>query len=191
MLSWQIGDVKITRVVEMDIPFKYSERHPFIAEAHPEALKAIPWLFPHFVSAEGHLLLSIHALLVDAPDLKLVVDTCIGNDKPRAFLRGQALQTRFLEHVSAAGFTRENVDYVVCTHLHVDHVGWNTMLERGKWVPTFPSARYLIARKEYEHWRKEGDPEQQNILADSVKPVFDAGLAEEVEMDYRISPESG
>lgn len=126
---------------------------------------------------------------MDAPGLKLVVDTCIGNDKPRAFLRGQSLQTSFLDHMRQAGFTRENVDAVVCTHLHVDHVGWNTMLEGGKFVPTFPNARYLIARQEYAHWRSEGDPEQQSILADSVKPVFDAGLAQEVELDHRISNE--
>ncbi len=189
MLFWQIGDVKVTRVVETDIQFKYSEKHPFIAEAWPETLKDIPWLYPHFVSPEGHLLISIHALLVDAPGLKLVVDTCIGNDKARQLLRGQALHTSFLTHIKEAGFTRENVDCVVCTHLHVDHVGWNTMLVDGKWAPTFPNARYLIARKEYEHWKKEGDPEQQNILADSVKPVFDAGLAQEVELDHRISKE--
>jgi glyoxylase-like metal-dependent hydrolase (beta-lactamase superfamily II) len=189
MLSWQIGDVKVTRVVEMDIPFKYSEKHPFIAEARPEVLKEIPWLAPHFVSPEGHLLLSIHALLVDAPGLKLVVDTCIGNDKPRQFLRGSALQTSFLAHMEEAGFAREKVNCVVCTHLHVDHVGWNTMRENGKWVPTFPNARYLIAAKEYAHWKSEDDPEQQNILADSVKPVFDAGLAEEVALDHRISNE--
>ena len=189
MLSWQIGDVKVTRVVEMDIPFKYSEKYPFIAEARPEALQTMPWLYPHFVTAEGHLLLSIHALLVDAPGLKLVVDTCIGNDRPRQFLRGQPLQTAFLEHMKQAGFTRQNVDAVVCTHLHVDHVGWNTMLEGGKWVPTFPNARYLIGRQEYAHWLKEGDEEQQTILGDSIKPVFAAGLAQEVEMDHRISKE--
>jgi len=189
MLSWLIGDVKVTRVVEMEIPFKYSEKYPFIAEARPEALKTMPWLYPHFVSPEDHLLLSIHALLVDAPGLKLVVDTCIGNDRPRQFLRGQPLQTAFLEHMKEAGFTRENVNAVVCTHLHVDHVGWNTMLDGGKWVPTFPNARYLIGRQEYAFWSKEGDEEQQTILADSIKPVFDAGLAEEVEMDYRISKE--
>jgi glyoxylase-like metal-dependent hydrolase (beta-lactamase superfamily II) len=81
------------------------------------------------------------------------------------------------------------VDTVVCTHLHVDHVGWNTMLEDGKWVPTFPRARYLIGRKEHAHWSAEGDAEAQQILADSVQPIFDAGLVDLVEMDHRLSAE--
>jgi glyoxylase-like metal-dependent hydrolase (beta-lactamase superfamily II) len=104
-------------------------------------------------------------------------------------LRGQTLQTSFLQHLADAGFARESVDAVVCTHLHVDHVGWNTMLRDGHWVPTFPSARYLIGKKEYEHWNAVEDKEQQEIMADSVKPIFEAGLAETVEMDHRISPE--
>jgi glyoxylase-like metal-dependent hydrolase (beta-lactamase superfamily II) len=78
---------------------------------------------------------------------------------------------------------------VVCTHLHVDHVGWNTMLEGGRWVPTFPKARYLIGRREYDFWSAEGDEEQQTILGDSVKPIFEAGLAELVELDHVVSPE--
>jgi len=189
MLSWQIGDVKVTRVVEVEMPTPYHEKYPMIREARPEALRTMPWLYPHFVTPEGHLLLSIHALLVDAPGLKLVVDTCVGNDKPRKLLRGQALQTPFLEQMKEAGFTRDNVNAVVCTHLHVDHVGWNTMLENGKWVPTFPKAQYIIGRTEYDHWSSEGDSDQQEILADSVKPIFDADLAVQVEMDHRISPE--
>jgi glyoxylase-like metal-dependent hydrolase (beta-lactamase superfamily II) len=99
------------------------------------------------------------------------------------------LATKFLEHMAEAGWARESVDAVLCTHLHVDHVGWNTMLQDGKWAPTFPNARYLIGRRELEHWTAEGDEEQQTILSDSVKPVFDAGLAELIEPDYRISPE--
>jgi glyoxylase-like metal-dependent hydrolase (beta-lactamase superfamily II) len=189
MLSWRIGRVTVTRVVEMDLPFSYSDNFQFLKEATPEALRTIPWLYPDYVTPEGALLLSIQALLVDAPGLKLVVDTCIGNDRPRGITGGVALQTAFLEEFAAAGWTREAVDAVVCTHLHVDHVGWNTLLEDGKWVPTFPNARYLIGRKEYEHWRAEGGREQQVILSDSVQPIFDAGLVELVEQDHRISNE--
>jgi glyoxylase-like metal-dependent hydrolase (beta-lactamase superfamily II) len=189
MLTWQVGDVKITRIVEMELPVVYDERRPFLAEARPEALAATPWLYPHYVTEEGHLRLSIHALLVDAPGLKLVVDTCIGNDRPRKFLGGRALATPFLEHLAAAGWSREGVDAVVCTHLHVDHVGWNTLLEADRWIPTFPEARYLIGRREYDHWRAEGDAEQQVILSDSIAPVFDAGLVDLVEMDHRLTAE--
>ena len=81
------------------------------------------------------------------------------------------------------------VDVVICTHLHVDHVGWNTRLDDGRWVPTFPRARYLFARREWEHWTSEDDDGTRRILADSVAPVLDAGLAELVEMDHRVSDE--
>ena len=189
MLQWNIGSVTVTRVVELETPVPYDPAHPFLREATPERLREMPWLYPHFVTEEGHLKLSIHALVVKAPGLTLVVDTCVGNDKPRTLMGGVALQTAFLESLSAAGVTPESVDAVVCTHLHVDHVGWNTRLQDGCWVPTFPNARYLIGRREYEHWSGEGDSEQQTILADSVKPIFDAGLATLVEMDHRISPE--
>ncbi len=189
MLQWNIGSVTVTRVVELETPVPYDPAHPFLREATPERLREMPWLYPHFVTEEGHLKLSIHALVVKAPGLTLVVDTCVGNDKPRTLMGGVALQTAFLESLSAAGVTPESVDAVVCTHLHVDHVGWNTRLQDGRWVPTFPNARYLIGRREYEHWSGEGDSEQQTILADSVKPIFDAGLATLVEMDHRISPE--
>jgi glyoxylase-like metal-dependent hydrolase (beta-lactamase superfamily II) len=189
MLRWRIGDVTVTRVVEMEMPVPYNPRRAFLREATPEALAAIPWLAPHYVTPEGHLRLSIHALLVEAPGLRLVVDTCIGNDRPRSLVGGQALSTDFLKSLEATGWTRDSVDAVVCTHLHVDHVGWNTMREGDRWVPTFPKARYLIGRREYDHWSAEGDDEQQVILSDSIRPVFEAGLVDLVEMDHVISPE--
>src|SRR5882672_5840976 len=123
MLKWQIGDVTITRVVEMEMPVPYNPDAAFLQEATPDKLRDMPWLYPHFVTDEGHLKLSIHALLVTAPGLKLVVDTCVGNDKPRA-LFGK-LQTGFLESFEQTGCKRSDVSTVVCTHLHVDHVGWN------------------------------------------------------------------
>jgi glyoxylase-like metal-dependent hydrolase (beta-lactamase superfamily II) len=193
MLGWRIGEVTVTRVVEMEVAVAYDPANPFIPPATPDVLKAIPWLSPHFIDAAGAIKISIHALLVDAPGLKLVVDTCMGNDKPRSLLQGQPLQTKFLEEIAAAGFAREAVNAVVCTHLHVDHVGWNTMLQDGQWVPTFPNARYLMGRIEYEHWRTEPpSPEHMDqaiVMADSVAPVIDAGLAQFVEADHRLSPE--
>jgi glyoxylase-like metal-dependent hydrolase (beta-lactamase superfamily II) len=186
MLSWQVGRVKITRIVEMDLPV---QAESFLPQATAAELRKSSWLYPHFVGEDNTLKLSIHALLVEAPGLRLVVDTCIGNDRPRSITGGQPLATPFLQHLAEAGWSREGVDAVVCTHLHVDHVGWNTMLEGGKWVPTFPRARYLIGRREYDFWSAEGGAEQQTILGDSVKPIFEAGLAELVELDHVISPE--
>jgi glyoxylase-like metal-dependent hydrolase (beta-lactamase superfamily II) len=188
MLSWQVGRVKVTRVVEMQLPTPAGAKY-FIPQATVEELRKSPWLYPNFVSEDEVMQMSIHALLVEAPGLRLVVDTCVGNDKPRGLLRGKALSTNFLSEMEGAGWTRESVNAVVCTHLHVDHVGWNTMLEDGKWIPTFPNARYYIGRVEYEHWAADGAGEQQQILDDSVQPIFDAGLAQFVELDHRISDE--
>src|SRR5258705_9332803 len=118
-LKWQVGDVKITRIVESELPISYSAEGAFLKEATPEKLRDMPWLYPHFVTEAGELKLSIHALLVEAPGLKLVVDTCVGNDKPRAMFG--KLQTGFLESFEATGCKRSEVNAVVCTHLHVDH----------------------------------------------------------------------
>src|SRR6202522_1584202 len=143
MLSWQVGRVKITRIVEMDLPVPAA----VIRQATAAELRKLAWLYPHFVSEDDNTLnLSIHALLVEAPGLKLVVDTCIGNDRPREITGGQPLATPFLQHLGEVGWSRDGVDAVVCTHLHVDHVGWNTMLENGAWVPTFPRARHPLGR---------------------------------------------
>lgn len=186
MLSWQVGRVKITRIVEMDLPVPAT----VIRQATAAELRKSAWLYPYFVSEDDNTLkLSVHALLVEAPGLKLVVDTCVGNDRPREITGGLPLATPFLQHLGEAGWSRDGVDAVVCTHLHVDHVGWNTMLENGKWTPTFPKARYLISRREYDFWSVHDDEEQQTMLGDSIKPIFDAGLAELVELDHVISPE--
>ena len=127
MLSWQVGRVKTTRIVEMALPVPAK----FMPWATPEALRQLPWLYPHFVSEDDSVLkLSIHALLVEAPGMRLVVDTCIGNDRPREITGGQPLETPFLLHLGEAGWARNRVDAMGCTHLHVDYVGWNTMLER-------------------------------------------------------------
>jgi glyoxylase-like metal-dependent hydrolase (beta-lactamase superfamily II) len=96
----------------------------------------------------------------------------------------------FLEEFTKAGFARDSIDTVVCTHLHLDHVGWNTTLEHGKWVPTFPKAKYLMVGREWDHWNKfEGTADFKNPIDDSVRPVIDAGLAELVEPGHRITGE--
>jgi glyoxylase-like metal-dependent hydrolase (beta-lactamase superfamily II) len=104
------------------------------------------------------------------------------------------LQTGFLRDLEAAGWSRDSVDAVLCTHLHVDHVGWNTMLENGRWVPTFPRARYYMSRHELEHTLQEAEASDERshngaVVADSVQPILDAGLAAMVDMDARLSPE--
>ena len=187
MLSWKVGRVKITSVEEMQLPIP-AGAEMFMPQATAAELRKSAWLYPHFVGEDDTLKLTIQALLVEAPGLRLVVDTCVGNDKQRGVPFG-GLSTNFLKDMEGLGWTRDNVDAVVCTHLHVDHVGWNTMLVDGKWVPTFPNARYLIGKREFEFWSGEKEEETQQILSDSVRPILDAGLAELVELDHRISPE--
>jgi len=188
-LRWKIGDVTITRILELVLSVEYYEKYPFMREARPAALREIPWLYPHFVSAEGELLISIHALLVQTPDFNLLVDTCVGNDKPRKITSNQALHTEFLHDLAATGCDRETIDYVVCTHLHVDHVGWNTMKVADSWQPTFPNSRYLLGRIEYEYWSKSKAEDQVPVMEDSVTPIFEAGLVDLVETDHKISDE--
>ncbi len=189
-LSWRVGDIIITKLVEAEIVAPFGAAYSAVPQGTPEQLRDIPWLMPDFVTADGDARLSVHALLVDAPSGRIVVDTCIGNDKPRAVATFDRLKTRFLADLEAAGWDRERVDGVRCTHLHVDHVGWNTMLVEDRWVPTFPNARYFMGREEFAHWEQDmSAPMSQQIMADSVRPVLDAGLAELVETDAKIAPE--
>lgn len=188
-LKWKIGDVTVSRILEIELSVEYYEKYPFMKEARPAALKEIPWLYPDFITDQGDLKISIHALLVQTPDLNLIVDTCVGNDKPRAIVRNESLHTEFLANLEKAGCGRESIDRVVCTHLHVDHVGWNTMKVGDSWQPTFPNARYLLGRTEFEYWSASESEDQIPVMADSVTPILEAGLVDLVETDHQVCPE--
>jgi glyoxylase-like metal-dependent hydrolase (beta-lactamase superfamily II) len=171
--------------VEIPIPGK-----GIVPDATPEALAPhAAWLRPHFVTEDGRLRLLIQALVVESRGRRIVVDTCVGNDKQRTLPIFDGLHTSFLDDLARAGFPRESIDTVVCTHLHVDHVGWNTMLVGGRWVPTFPNARYLVVRTEWEHWSKQDDRSMGDILGDSVRPVVEAGLVDLVEPGHAVTDE--
>ena len=181
---WQIGKVKVTRVVEMEVT---GGTRFILPDATREAVCGYRWLYPHFMDDVGNLLMSIHALVVDTGERRIVVDTCIGNDKQRTIPNWSNLQTSFLADLETAGYPLATIDTVLCTHLHVDHVGWNTRLVDGEWIPTFPEARYLVAETEWRYWR---DAESnQDVLADSVRPVIDAGLVDFVAESHRLCDE--
>ncbi len=187
MNTWQVGDVRITRVVELEIA---GGTRFILPDATPEACREIGWLQPHFMTADGKLIMSIHALIVDTGSRRIIVDTCIGNDKTRNVPAWSNLQTSFLTDLQQAGYPRESIDTVLCTHLHVDHVGWNTMLVNGRWVPTFPNARYLLAKDEWQYWdANEDETTYGPILTDSVRPVVEAGLVDLVHQTHRICDE--
>jgi len=193
-LSWHVGDVRITTLIERLSRFPCEPTNPLVPMATRDAMRRYAWLYPHFVTEDDLVVMPIQAFVIEAPAVTLIIDTCIGNDKPRVELNGASLATGFLDDLNAAGFVREAIDAVICTHLHFDHVGWNTMLQEGAWVPTFPNARYLFGRAEYEHWSLHGEAEAakghpMDHFADSIVPVVEAGLVDLVEMDQRISDE--
>jgi glyoxylase-like metal-dependent hydrolase (beta-lactamase superfamily II) len=183
--QWKIGDVVVTKVVEtiQDITLA-----GLLPAAQPDALAAhLDWLVPHYLAADGTLRLSIHALVVESQGRRLCVDTCLGDRAIPGFdtLRGDP---EFLDRLADAGHAADSIDVVVCTHLHFDHVGWNTRWDGSAWLPTFPNARYLFARPEYEHWRSESNP-LVGTLHDATAAVFEAGLADLVEPDHAVTSE--
>ena len=181
---WQVGDVKISRVVEMEVT---GGSRFILPDATRDACRPLTWMHPHFMDAAGNLVMSIHALVVDTGTRRIVVDTCIGNDKERDIPAWSNLQTTFLADLDAAGYPPASIDTVLCTHLHVDHVGWNTMLVDGQWVPTFAKARYLVGEREWRYW--QGVATSAPVLADSVRPVIDAGLVDFVAEDHKLCDE--
>lgn len=184
MNQWQIGKIKVTRILEMELT---GGTQFILPDATRDACKPMEWLKPHFMDAEGNLLMSIHALVIDTGERRIVVDTCIGNDKQRSIANWSNLQTPFLRDLELAGYPRETIDTVLCTHLHVDHVGWNTMLVEDRWLPTFPNARYLLAKREWDYWSGvDEDPLNANVLDDSVRPVFDAGLVDLIDWTHQV-----
>ena len=180
-LQWQIGDVRITRLQELEAP----DIRFILPDASASNLAEVSWLGP-YVAENGLALASIHALIVEIGDRRILVDTCVGNDKERSIPPWNRRQGPFLEDLRALGFAPEGIDTVVCTHLHVDHVGWNTRLVDGAWRPTFTEARYLLSRKEWEHWSADPEAGNQQVLADSVRPLFDADLVDLVAEDHEV-----
>ncbi len=193
MITWQIGDVRVDRIVEFQQPLlPASTLYPTSSE---EALQRHRhWLEPKLMEpGTGLLVVSFHSFLIRSKGIKILVDTCSGNDRHRPKkLRYHMKQWPYLESLAATGITPEQVDYVLCTHLHVDHVGWNTRLVDGRWVPTFPNAKYLFARAEWSYWEAHYKKEafvDDPYYVDTLLPIIDSRLAEFVQSDYRINDE--
>ena len=190
MSQWRLGQVTITRVIQSERPVLAAST--IFPASTDEALAAHrAWLEPRLLDpATGLLVLAFHTFVIRTRRQTILVDTCGGNDKPRPGKpRYHEQRWPYLERLGAIGVRPEAVDVVVCTHLHVDHVGWNTRLVDGRWVPTFPRARYLFARAEWEFWREEyrsarftDDP----YYEDSIVPVIDAGQVDLVNSDHAI-----
>jgi glyoxylase-like metal-dependent hydrolase (beta-lactamase superfamily II) len=179
-----IGQISINRVEEMI--WTISPRFLFPDMTYDDLEPYRHWLVPHFCAEDLKLRLSIHTFVVRTPHHTILVDTCIGNDRQRDIPLWTRMQTDYPNRLGRAGVNPEEVDYVFCTHMHVDHVGWNTHLKDGKWVPTFPNAKYLFHQTEWEHWKTSTQDNQVQVMSDSVLPIIDAGLAEMVASDFAI-----
>lgn len=167
--TWPIGDATVT-IIEVDQYRRFAWLSPSVTE---QVVGDIEWLRPDYVDDKGKLILRIEAVVVGTPQHQIVVDTCVGNDKERPTALFDRLDTSFLDDFVAAGFALDSVDQVVCAHLHVDHVGWNTQLVDGHWAPAFPHARYLFGRIEGEHWTtNDDDADYGDVLGDSVTPGY-------------------
>ena len=181
--QWKIGDVEVTCVVEtaFDVPAD-GVVQSFVAA---EVADHLDVLQPAYITNSLLLRISIHTFAIRSGDQKIIVDTCFGNDHDLPGIG--ALHTSHLDALADAGFERHSVDTVVCTHLHFDHVGWNTMLVDGEWVPTFPNAEYLFGATEHAHWSKH--EQAYDGLDECIVPIIAAGLHRFVGTDHRITPE--
>ncbi|MEY4762379.1 MAG: hypothetical protein RLZZ200_2235 [Pseudomonadota bacterium] len=187
---WRVGDVEIARIVEVNA--WEDDITMLLPDATPEFVQQYRWLQPHFATADGKMILSFQAFVLRSRGKSYMIDTCIGNDRHREFPVFTNMQTSFLQDLRDAGFPSEEVAGVLCTHLHFDHVGWNTMKVGDKWVPTFPNARYYFGRDEWAHWkqlRATGGYHHVDHIADAIDPVIDAGLVDFIGPDFQLTDE--
>ena len=188
----QIGDIEVHRIEELII----YEPMTLFPDFQPDALQEnLNWLAPHYYDPDKAMFpTSIHSWLLKTPQHTILIDTCGGNGKTRPISpRFHMLDTPYLDRLKAAGVTSEQVDYVLLTHLHIDHVGWNTRFEGDRWVPTFPNAQYIMSRIERDAQDPArgaaGKPEGVNLpFIDSVQPILDAGLARLVDGNETLFP---
>jgi glyoxylase-like metal-dependent hydrolase (beta-lactamase superfamily II) len=190
--SWQIGQVTVTRIEELHGPsFRpedlFATWDPAVLEEHGH------WMSPNFYQqSTNQVIMSVHSWLIRTPQHTILVDTCCGNGKNRpGSPHFHQLNEPYLDRLRSVGVEPEEVDYVLCTHLHVDHVGWNTRLLDGRWVPTFPNAKYVFSREELDFWDPSKNahlPEEpRNVFTDSVLPVIAAQQDHVVSMTDQLS----
>jgi len=187
---FHIGDIRVARVEESCQPaFPPDMMFPDLPSEVLE--RQLHWMAPNYYDPQAGLLVaSIHSWVVRTRHHTILIDTCGGNHKERPeFPPLHQLDLPWLDRLAAVGVAPEQVDFVMCTHLHLDHVGWNTRLKDGRWVPTFPNAKYLFSRNEYDLWN--GMPVgsrsvNEGVIEDSVLPVVEAGLSRFVDDGYTL-----
>jgi glyoxylase-like metal-dependent hydrolase (beta-lactamase superfamily II) len=193
----RVGNIEIHKVTEL--PAVAMQATALMPNITPDILAdGRTWLGRNFIEPDTDVVyLSFHSYVLKTPRHSILVDTCCGNDKSRESMPvWHKLNTPYLEELAAVGMRPEDIDIVLCTHLHADHVGWNTRLVDGRWVPTFPNARYVIGKHEYDYWQKlhasnPPTPVNRGSFVDSVLPVVERGLAMMVASDFCVDVELG
>jgi glyoxylase-like metal-dependent hydrolase (beta-lactamase superfamily II) len=187
----RIGESTVHRIVEQEAPF-FAPLDFFPTLTNDVLDEHLGWLQPRYIDpATGKLILCIQSYLVRTPQHNILIDSCVGNHKPRPArpFWNMLDSDRFEKGLAATGLTVNDIDYVMCTHLHTDHVGWNTRLEDGRWVPTFPNAKYVFADRELAHWtqRHKENPTAYPWVTDSVLPLVEAKRVEIVKSDHALN----
>jgi glyoxylase-like metal-dependent hydrolase (beta-lactamase superfamily II) len=186
----KVGNTVIHRIVEQEAPFFPAFTFfPTLTKELYEENKA--WLQPAYIDASDRVNLCIQSYLVQTPHHNILIDSCVGNDKPRPTrpFWNMMKSDRFEKGLAATGIGIGDIDFVMCTHLHTDHVGWNTRLENGRWVPTFPKARYVFADRELAFWtqRQKDDPAACPWIEDSVLPIVAANRVDIVKSAHAFN----
>jgi len=187
-LKFTVGDFTIHRIVEQEAP--YFPARDLFSDLTPERLaENRGWMkAAGALDDSDTLVLCFQSYIVRTPHHTILIDSCIGNDKPRPGRPKWHLKTddTYMQGLKAAGISVGDIDFVMCTHLHVDHVGWNTRLKNGRWVPTFPKARYLFAKTEFDYWTEQNARAEVPPFTDSVLPVVEAKKSDIVTNDFAI-----
>ena len=193
MSAFSVGKASIIRVEETYGP-TYPVKEIFAACTDAILAEHAAWLAPsHYDQPSGKIKLSVHSWLIEIGGKKILIDCCCGNNKikpGRPFWN--MLDTPYLERLAAAGARLQDIDFVMCTHLHHDHVGWNTQLSNGRWVPTFPNARYVISKPDFEYFKALDEdpktaPAEMGTFRECVLPIIEAGRAELVTGPHRLN----
>lgn len=193
MTTWNIGAASVTRIEEQ-LGFALMPPEKYFPGFEREVMdRHLGWLAPdHYSPEQNRVVSSVHSWLVRTGQHTLLLDCCAGNHKERPWSpRFNQLDTPYMERLRAAGVAPEDIDIVLCTHLHADHIGWNTVRRDGRWAPTFPNAHYLFSRIEADYWNAATNPAMQNdprrmAYVDSVLPVVESGQAVMLEGNHAL-----
>jgi glyoxylase-like metal-dependent hydrolase (beta-lactamase superfamily II) len=187
-MTFKAGDATIHRIIEMECGI--TPAREFLPNLSQEVLDANrAWMRPAALDGEDKLILCFQSYVVQTGGKNILVDSCIGNDKDRPLrpIWNKKKDNAFMTGLAAAGLTVNDIDFVLCTHLHVDHIGWNTRLENGRWVPTFPKARYIFSKTELDFWVDAAKAGDQPQIVDSVIPIVEAKACDLVTSDHSLS----